>query len=66
MSEKRTTRHTIWMPEQLEIDLMRLAAGEDRKFGDFITHVLLTYAYGHRRCECPTRNVANGGDARNE
>lgn len=66
MAEKRNTRHTIWMPEQLEIDLLRLAASEDRKFGDFITHVLLTYAYGQVRCECPKRNVANSGDAQHE
>ena len=63
MAEKKTSRVTIWLPESLEIDLMRMAAMEDRKLSEFITHVLFSYAYGQVRCECPKRNVANGGDA---
>jgi hypothetical protein len=49
MQEKKTARVTVWLPESLEKDLMRLAAIEDRKFGEYLTHVLAVWVYGHSR-----------------
>ena len=43
MQEKKTARVTVWLPESLEKDLMRLAAIEDRKFGEYLTHVLAVW-----------------------
>lgn len=59
MAEKKTSRVTVWMPESLEVELMRRANAEDRKVSDFITHILMTYAYGHFRTDSADSNVAN-------
>ena len=60
--EKKTSRITVWMPESLEVELMRRAAEDDRKLSDFITHILMNYAYGHFRTAGADGNVANRGD----
>lgn len=62
-SEKKTSRVTVWMPESLEVELMRRAAEDDRKLSDFITHILMTHAYGHFRTAGDDFNVANRGEA---
>lgn len=64
MPDKRTARVTIWMPESLEVELMRRASEEDRKFSDFITHILMVHAYGHFRTAAAPVDVANSGDER--
>ena len=46
--DKKTERVTLWLPESLKIDLMHLAAGDDRKLSEYIAHVLFAHAYGHR------------------
>lgn len=60
--EKKTARVTVWMPESLEVELMRRAAEDDRKLSDFITHILMTHAYGHFRTACADDSVANRGE----
>ena len=65
MAEKKTSRVTVWIPESLEIDLMRLAASEDRKLSEYIAHVLLCHTYGHSRSLVADRNVANSGEQAN-
>ena len=64
MSEKKTQRITVWLPESLEIDLMRQAAAEDRKLSDFIGHVLAQFCYGHLRALGEDSEAAHSGDAR--
>lgn len=63
MAEKKTSRVTVWLPESLEVELMRRAAEDDRKLSDFITHILMSHAYGHFRRHEEFSNVANGGDS---
>ena len=57
--EKKTSRVTVWLKESLEVDLMRLAAADDRKLSDFIAHVLSLYLYGQIRTSSENENVAN-------
>lgn len=64
MSEKKTERVTVWLPESLAIDLMRLAHDDDRKLSDFITLALARYTYGHSRKATEAGEMANSGDAR--
>lgn len=64
MSEKKTERVTVWLPESLAIDLMRLAHDDDRKLSDFITLALSRYTYGHSRRSSEIVEMANSGDAR--
>ncbi len=63
MAEKKTERVTVWLPETLAIDLMRLAHDDDRKLSDFITIALSRYAYGHSRKAMEIVEVANSGEA---
>ena len=63
MAEKKTERVTVWLPETLAIDLMRLAHNDDRKLSDFITLALSRYAYGHSRKSDEISEVANSGDS---
>lgn len=63
MAEKKTSRVTVWLPESLEVELMRRAAEDDRKLSDFITHILMSHAYGHFRRQEEFGNVANSGDS---
>lgn len=62
MAEKKTARVTLWLPESLEVELMRRAAEDDRKLSDFITHLLLNYCYGHFRSDADQRQVAMRGE----
>ena len=59
---KKTAHATVWFSEELETDLMRMAADEDRKLSDFIVHILSVYAYGQCRQSREKRNVANSCD----
>lgn len=61
--DKKTERLTIWLPESLKIDLMHLAAGDDRRLSEYITHVLFAHAYGHRRLQEDGCEAAISGDA---
>lgn len=61
-TEKKTERVTIWMGETLAVDLMRLAARDDRKLSEYIVHVLTSHAYGHSRTRASDEKVANSGD----
>lgn len=63
MSEKKSSRVTIWIPESLEIELMRRAHGDDRKLSDFITHLLMNYSFGHFRSAQESDQMANSGEA---
>ncbi len=46
--EKKTEQVTLWLPESLKVDLMHLAADDDRKLSDYLTHVLSLHCYGQR------------------
>lgn len=63
MAEKKTEQVTLWLPETLKIDLMHLAADDDRKLSDYITHVLALHCYGKRKCECTTTEAQTSGDS---
>lgn len=62
MAEKKTERVTVWLPESLAVDLMRMAHDDDRKLSEFITVALSRYAYGHSRKAQEVVMVANSGD----
>lgn len=64
MAEKKTERVTVWLPETLAIDLMRLAHNDDRKLSEFITLALSRYVYGHSRKADEFGDVAISGDSR--
>ena len=65
MAEKKTEQVTLWLPESLKIDLMHLAADDDRKLSDYITHALSLHCYGKVKCDCiPTEAQARAGSAR--
>ena len=61
MTEKKTAKVTLWLPETLEVDLLRRAASEDRTLSDFITHLLMNYCYGHFRLDGADDNVSMRG-----
>lgn len=63
MAEKKTEQVTLWLPESLKVDLMHLAADDDRKLSDYITHVLALHVYGKRRCECAEPEAQKRGDS---
>lgn len=63
MAEKKTEQVTLWVPESLKIDLMHLAADDDRKLSDYITHVLALHVYGKRRCDCSGTPAQISGDS---
>ncbi len=48
-SEKKTERFTVWLSEQLLLELSKLAVGEDRKLSEYVEKVLCRHVYGHRR-----------------
>jgi hypothetical protein len=60
--EKKTERMTIWMPESLKVELMHLAADDERALGEYIVLALSRYAYGHSRKSREICDVANSGD----
>jgi metal-responsive CopG/Arc/MetJ family transcriptional regulator len=62
MAEKKTERVTVWLPETLAIELMRLAHNDDRKLSEFITLALSRYVYGHSRRADESCDVAISGD----
>lgn len=64
MAEKKTEQVTLWLPESLKVDMMHLAAEDDRKLSDYITHVLTLHAYGKRRCLCDGAEAQVSGDSR--
>lgn len=61
-TEKKTERVTVWMGESLAVDLMRLAARDDRKLSEFIVQILNAYAYGHSRARASDEQVALRGE----
>lgn len=44
---KKTKDVKIWLPEDLELELRRLADREERKFGEYLGLVLKRHAWGH-------------------
>lgn len=60
--DKKTERITLWLPDDLKIDLMHLCAGEDRKLSEYITHVLFAHAYGHRALQDAGCEAADSGE----
>ena len=63
MSEKKTERMTIWMPESLKVELMHCAADDNRALSEFIVLALSRYAYGYSRKSREICDVAMRGDA---
>lgn len=61
--DKKTERLTLWLPEALKVDLMHLAAGDDRKLSEYITHVLFSHAYGHRAVQEEGCEAATSGES---
>ncbi len=64
MAEKKTEQVTLWLPETLKVDLMHLAAEDDRKLSDYITHILFLHCYGKRKHECLCSEAQSRGDSR--
>lgn len=62
--DKATERLTVWIGEDLKVDLMHLAAGADRPLGEYIRHVLLCHAYGYRAMQAAGCEAAKSGDER--
>lgn len=60
--DKKTERITLWLPDALKVDLMHLAAGDDRKLSEYITHVLFAHVYGHRALQEEGCEAAFSGD----
>lgn len=46
MAEKLTEELKLRLPEELYLDLSRLAAQADRKLSDYVRHALTLHAYG--------------------
>lgn len=44
---KKTKDVKIWLSEDLELELRRLADREERKFGEYLGLVLKRHAWGH-------------------
>jgi len=63
MSEKKTERMTIWMPESLKVELMHCAADDNRALSEFIVLALSRYAYDHSRESREIGEVDRRGDA---
>ncbi len=62
--DKKTERLlTIWIPESLKVDLMHLAAGDDRKLSEYIAHVLFAHCYGNRAVQEEGCEAASSGDS---
>lgn len=61
--DKKTERITLWLPDNLKVDLMHLAAGDDRKLSEYITHILYSHAYGYRALQDEGCEAAISGDA---
>ena len=60
---KKAERLTIWIPESLKVDLMHLAAGDDRKLSEYIAHVLFAHCYGNRAVQEEGCEAADSGDS---
>ena len=61
--DKKTERLTLWLPDALKVDLMHLAAGDDRKLSEYITHILYGHCYGYRRLQDEGCEAAESGEA---
>ena len=61
-SEKKTERFTVWLSEQLLLDLAKLAAHEDRKLSEYVEKVLCRHMYGHVRKPPASEEAAPRGD----
>jgi len=61
--EKKTERFTVWLSEQLLLDLAKLAVHEDRKLSEYVEKVLCRHVYGHARRPASGEEAANSGDA---
>lgn len=61
---KKTERITLWLPEELKVELMHLAADDDRALGEFIVLALSRFTYGHSRTTRDFVDVANSGGQR--
>jgi hypothetical protein len=61
--DKKTERITLWIPDDLKIDLMHLAAGGDRKLSEYIGTVLFCHVYGHRALQDAGCEGADSGDS---
>lgn len=49
MCEKKTQKVGIWVTEQMELDLHRLAAAADLSVSAYLERVLRRHCYGHSR-----------------
>lgn len=47
VDQKKTKDVKIWMSEDLELELRRLADREERKFSDYVGLVLKRHVWGH-------------------
>lgn len=45
--EKKTECVKVWMDERTSVELMRLAAMDDRKLSEYINRVLSLHVFGH-------------------
>ena len=62
--EKHTQRLTIWLTESEEVDLMRMAASQDRKCSEMGRVAIRRFMYGFIGPEGDSVHVANGANTR--
>ncbi len=60
--DKKTERFTVWLSEQLLLDLAKLAAAEDRKLSEYVERVLSRHVYGHARRDVQIEEAASRGE----
>jgi hypothetical protein len=60
--EKKTERFTVWLSEQLLLDLSRLADADDRKLSEYVEKVLDRHVNGHGRRVRSEEEAASRGD----
>jgi hypothetical protein len=64
--EKKTESVKVWMSESLKVQLMHLAADNDRALSEYIVHILMLHTYGHaRRRGQDAEGAARGDSGRN-
>ena len=59
---KKTKDVKIWIPEDLELDLRRLAELDDRRFGEYLGLILKRHAWGHAASSGADGDESNRGE----
>lgn len=59
---KKTQRIVLWVSPEVELDLHRAAAAENRATSDFVRHLVMRSMYGIMSAECCEDNGTNRHD----